>query len=244
MTDPLILADLCVRLLCAVILGGLIGLERQWRLRTAGIRTNALVSVGAALFVILGAVGLPGATADPTRVAAQVVSGIGFLGAGVILRDGFTIRGLTTAATLWCAAAVGSLCGSGMELMATIGAAAILATNTLLRPLSRMINRRMAPDPRSAVADDGSSGARYTLEVTAAEKSGQRLRALVVQALTDTTFVLRSIDVSQRSSHVRIVAGVTVDGIHDTTLLEQAVQRISLDPKVIGSRWWQEEDED
>jgi putative Mg2+ transporter-C (MgtC) family protein len=103
-TDPGVILDLTFRIFVAIALGAAIGLERQWRLRTAGIRTNALVSVGAALFVIVGAVGLGGPNADPTRVAAQVVSGIGFLGAGVILRDGFNIRGLTTAATLLCAA--------------------------------------------------------------------------------------------------------------------------------------------
>jgi putative Mg2+ transporter-C (MgtC) family protein len=101
-TPPDVLLDMLFRVATAIVLGASIGLERQWRLRTAGIRTNALVSVGAALFVIVGAVGLGhDAGADPTRVAAQVVSGIGFLGAGIILRDGLNIRGLTTAATLW-----------------------------------------------------------------------------------------------------------------------------------------------
>nr|WP_051845437.1 MgtC/SapB family protein [Streptomyces sp. NRRL S-813] len=126
-----------------MVLGAAIGLERQWRLRNAGIRTNALVSVGASLFVVMGAVGLgENSGADPTRVAAQVVSGIGFLGAGVILRDGVNIRGLTTAATLWCAAAIGSLAGAGMEVVALIGCGAIIATNTLLRPLVRIVDGR------------------------------------------------------------------------------------------------------
>lgn len=245
MTDPLVLLDLFVRVFCAVALGGAIGLERQWRLRTAGIRTNALVSAGAALFVILGAVALPGEVADPTRVASQVVSGIGFLGAGVILRDGFNIRGLTTAATLWCAAAVGSLSGAGMELMALIGAAIIVATNTLLRPLSRAINRRMAPDPAAPLEDDGISGADYMLEVVTAEKSEQRVRALVVQTLHHPQLTLRSVAVNlARDSRVRVLAAVTTHGPEQVVLLEQAVQRISLDPKVVGSRWWQEEDED
>ena len=103
------LTQFAVNLAAAFALGSLIGAERQWRQRMAGLRTNALVATGAALFVILG---MP--TPDNAmRVAAQVVSGIGFLGAGVIMREGLTVRGLNTAATLWCSAAVGTLSGSG-----------------------------------------------------------------------------------------------------------------------------------
>ncbi|MBE7163086.1 MAG: MgtC/SapB family protein, partial [Williamsia herbipolensis] len=101
--------DTVLRLLCGLGLGTLIGFERQYRARMAGLRTNALVATGATLFVVLSAHGFSGGTADPTRVAAQIVSGIGFLGAGVILRDGLGVRGLNTAATLWCSAAVGAL---------------------------------------------------------------------------------------------------------------------------------------
>lgn len=245
MTDPLVLLDLLVRVLSAIVLGAVIGLERQWRLRTAGIRTNALVSVGAALFVILGAVGLPGQTADPTRVAAQVVSGIGFLGAGVILRDGFNIRGLTTAATLWCAAAVGSLAGAGLEVMAALGAAVIVATNTFLRPIGRMINRRMTPDPIAAMQDDGITGVDYILEVLTTEKSEQRVRALVVQALNHPELTLKSVKVhTSKGSEVRVIAGVAAADSAHVGVLEQAVQRLSLDPKVVGSKWWQEEEDD
>src|SRR6516225_10064767 len=98
-----------ISLATAFVLGAAIGAERQWRQRMAGLRTNALVSVGAALFVLLGTSVSGG---DGLRVAAQVVSGIGFLGAGVIMRDGLNVRGLNTAATLWCSAAVGTLSGA------------------------------------------------------------------------------------------------------------------------------------
>src|SRR5262245_50173167 len=93
-------------------MGVAIGLERQFRQHTAGLRTNALVCVGAALFVSLSRFISP--DTSPTRVAAQVVSGIGFLGGGVILREGFNVRGMNTAATLWCSAAVGTLAGAGL----------------------------------------------------------------------------------------------------------------------------------
>lgn len=244
MTDALVFVDLFVRVLCAALLGGSIGLERQWRLRTAGIRTNALVSAGAALFVILGAVGLPGNGADPTRVAAQVVSGIGFLGAGVILRDGFNIRGLTTAATLWCAAAVGSLAGAGMEVMAAIGAAMIVAINTSLRPVGRLVNRRVARNSVARASGDRAIGADYLLEVVTTEKTEQRIRALVVQTLVHPSLTLKSLDVTPtKDGKVRLLAGIAVNSLTELGLLEQAVQRLGLDPKVAGSRWWQEDED-
>src|ERR1700761_2876399 len=96
----------------ATLLGACIGFERQWRQRMAGLRTNTLVAIGAASFVIFASL-VPG-EGSPTRVAAQVVSGIGFLGAGIIVREGFNITGLNTAATLWCSAAVGVLAGEGL----------------------------------------------------------------------------------------------------------------------------------
>src|SRR5260370_10960883 len=97
----------------ALLLGAVVGLERQWRQRTAGLRTNALVALGAALFELFAVLLAGQHGVDPTRIAAYVVSGIGFLGAGVILRDGVTVRGINTAATIWCSAAVGVLAGAG-----------------------------------------------------------------------------------------------------------------------------------
>ena len=105
-----------VRIALGLVLGAAVGIERQWRARMAGLRTNALVSLGATLFVIMGAYGFQGPDADPTRVAAQIVSGIGFLGAGVIMKQGASVTGLNTAATLWATAAVGALAGGGMYL--------------------------------------------------------------------------------------------------------------------------------
>ena len=100
-----------LNLAVAFCLRALIGFERQWRNRLAGLRTSTLVALGAASFVVFEALVPEGAS--PTRVAAQVVSGIGFLGAGLIFREGMSVRGLNTAATLWCSAAVGVLAGAG-----------------------------------------------------------------------------------------------------------------------------------
>src|ERR1700730_9017369 len=122
--------EFAARLAVGIGCGVGIGLERQWRQRLAGLRTTALVATGACLFVILSVVHSDVTSAD--RIAAQIVSGIGFLGAGVIIRDGLGIRGLNTAATLWCAAAVGALAGAGFFLFAAGGSAAGILGNLLL----------------------------------------------------------------------------------------------------------------
>jgi putative Mg2+ transporter-C (MgtC) family protein len=135
--NPILFA---LRLGAALLLGAAIGLERQWRQRTTGLRTNALVAVGAAMFVTMGGL-ISGDDGSQGRVAAYVVSGIGFIGGGVILKDGFNIRGLNTAATLWCTAAVGTLVALGQIGLAVVGTAAVLASNLLLRPLAQGVSR-------------------------------------------------------------------------------------------------------
>jgi putative Mg2+ transporter-C (MgtC) family protein len=124
----------------ALLMGMAIGFERQFRQRTAGLRTNALVCVGAAMFVSLTR--LMQDTNSPTRVASYIVSGIGFLGGGVILREGFNVRGMNTAATLWCGAAVGTLAGAGFPAEAALSTAVVLLVHVALRPLVRRIEAR------------------------------------------------------------------------------------------------------
>ncbi|MGW2816807.1 MgtC/SapB family protein [Streptomyces sp. NPDC001415] len=145
--------DFALRLAVGVGCGALIGIERQWRARTAGLRTNALVAAGATLFVLYSEA--VGDESSPTRVASYVVSGIGFLGGGVILRDGASVHGLNTAATLWCSAALGVLAASGRLDLALLGTATVLAVHLLLRPAGRLIDRAPAPrhDPGSEAED-------------------------------------------------------------------------------------------
>lgn len=139
------LADTLVSLTSAFVLGGLIGFERQYRQRTAGLRTNVLVAVGAAIFVDIAnrLHGDDGAV----HVIAYVVSGIGFLGAGVIMREEGNVRGLNTAATLWCSGAVGACAGADLIFEALLGTLFVLAANTLLRPLGNLINRQPMDTP-------------------------------------------------------------------------------------------------
>src|SRR5437899_424599 len=134
--QTLSVADFTLRLAVGVGCGALIGLERQWRARLAGLRTNALVAGGATLFVLYAV-----ATEDssPTRVASYVVSGIGFLGGGVILREGFNVRGLNTAATLWCSAAGGVLAAPGHVVFTAIAPGTVTAIPLLGRPLRRLV---------------------------------------------------------------------------------------------------------
>src|SRR5246127_3320586 len=119
--------EIAIRLGTALLIGAVIGFERQWRQRMAGLRTNALVSIGAAGFVVFSTT--VSGDNSPTRVAAQIVSGIGFLGAGVILREGINIRGLNTAATLLCSAMVGTFAGAGQLVASVIAVSFVLPTN-------------------------------------------------------------------------------------------------------------------
>ena len=142
------------RLVIALVCGILIGLERQLRQRSAGLTTNSLVAVGACIFILISETVIANAVAsggpvnnDNLRVLAQIVTGIGFLGAGVILRDGFTIHGLNSAATLWCSAAVGSLCGYGLWLEAVIAVSVILFIYWILKFIEHYLENHQKDNP-------------------------------------------------------------------------------------------------
>jgi putative Mg2+ transporter-C (MgtC) family protein len=153
--------DNLARLTLAAVLGGAIGFERELRDREAGLRTHLLVCLGSALFTIVSAYGfrdfLTGGDqvirADPTRIAAQIVTGIGFLGAGAIIRQGLTVRGLTTAATLWVSAAIGIACGAGYYSGAVIGTVVTLIALWPLRIAAYQVFERLRPEERSIVVD-------------------------------------------------------------------------------------------
>jgi putative Mg2+ transporter-C (MgtC) family protein len=215
-----------VRLGVAVLLGGAIGFERQWHQKTAGLRTNALVALGAAGFVIFSVIVGQG---DPTRVAAQVVTGIGFLGAGVILREGINVHGLNTAATLWCSAMVGTLAGGGFFLPGVAAAGCVMATHLLLRPLGGWLNR-------TTVA--GHLETHYLIEVTCKGAEEAHLRSLLLQALSQAGLGLRRLDSADipETSRVGVSAHAVATARNDTAL-EQVVGRLSLEPYVSAATW-------
>jgi len=211
----------------ALILGALIGLERQWRQRNAGLRTNALVALGSSLFVSLSmAMVVP---IDQSRIAAQVVSGVGFLGAGLLMREGLNIRGLNTAATLWCAAAIGTLSGSGFQLKAVIGAGLVITTHLILRPLGVKLNKQPYTD---------TSELSYILRIVCRSNEEQQIRKVLVQEIIQASLLLQSIESEDISGtdKVAIVAFVMTQGKQDAQL-EKAVGLMSLEPSVTAASW-------
>ena len=186
--------DTLVSLATAFVLGTLIGAERQYRQRTAGLRTNVLVAVGAAAFVDL-AMHLTGAD-GAVRVIAYVVSGIGFLGAGVIMKQGMDVRGLNTAATLWASAAVGSCAGADMVAQAVALTVFVLAGNTLLRPLVNAINR--------IPLDEKASEATYYFKLAVTTEALPDMRDRLVEQLEAAKYPVADVDVVE---HRRRSAG-------------------------------------
>ena len=222
-------ADLAIRICCGAGLGAAIGLERQWRSKMAGLRTNALVSLGSTLFVLMGAFAF--GAGDPTRVAAQVASGIGFLGAGVIIKQGANISGLNTAATLWASAAVGTLAGGGMLGAAVGGTAMVIAANVLLRPVSRALDRHRALGKESGPTE-------YRFEVRCRVDAEPEVRALVVSAISQPYFTVQSISAKDLpdEEEVRITAIVIADE-RDDHLIESALASVITSKPVTAVRW-------
>jgi putative Mg2+ transporter-C (MgtC) family protein len=149
MIDLAVQLDLSLRLLLAAVLGAMIGAEREIHDHPAGIRTHMLVALGSGLFTVLSIHGFgqgPGVPIDPTRIAAQIVSGIGFLGAGAILKDGIVIRGLTTAASLWATAAVGMAAGAGEYVIGTVGAGIVLVSLWPINTLAERLRGSATPE--------------------------------------------------------------------------------------------------
>ena len=198
----------------AVTLGAAIGFERQWRQRLAGLRTNTLVALGAATFVVFESL-FPD-SGNPTHVAAQVVSGIGFLGAGIIFRDRVNVRGLNTAATLWCAAAVGVLAGAGAWTFAALAATLVVGVNLLLRPLVQHISRQ----PTTSVELPGG----YLVTVVCKGEQEAQIRALVLQWLNLGGLHLHRLDSAniEGTDRVEVTAAVTAEARSDGAL-EQIV---------------------
>ena len=159
-----------VLVLCAFGLTALVGLERRLRRKSAGLRTHALVGTGSAVFTLVSAYGfgaLPGidAAPDPSRVAAQIVTGIGFLGAGVIFTNRDVVHGLTTAASIWLSAAIGTACGAGLVLLAVAATGLHLLSAVALTPLSRRLPRMVAPQGLRLRYADGHGVLREVLAV-------------------------------------------------------------------------------
>lgn len=181
-------SDFIMRIVVSFLLGAVIGGERQWRQKSAGLRTNTLVSVGATAYMLLAVYIYGNDGGDPSRIAAQIVTGIGFLGAGVIMKDGFNIQGLNTAATIWCSAAVGSLSGMGLFPEALIVTTAIVSIHLVMRPLGDWMGRIKSYKVRK------SEESFYIIDIVCSEKHELSLRTFLVDYLDHSDqFLLRSI---------------------------------------------------
>jgi putative Mg2+ transporter-C (MgtC) family protein len=202
-------ANTFVALATAFVLGTLIGAERQYRQRNAGLRTNALVALGAAGFVDLGMT--INDKVGAVQVLAYVVSGIGFLGAGVIMKEGLQVRGLNTAATLWCSAAVGTFSGTGHPAEAVMLTVFVLAGNTFLRPLVNLINR--------VPIDDRTAEATYQVSVTVEDDHRDRIRDELVERLEEANHPIRELEVVERSEdEVELVATLAATSVEPAEL--------------------------
>lgn len=213
----------------ATALGSVVGLERQWRQRMAGTRTNALVAAGAAAFVMCGSlVGV-----DPSaqgRIVSYVVSGVGFLGAGVIFKDGANVRGLNTAATLWCSAAIGALAGLGSMNLALVLAATVLFTNLVLRPLAYRLHPVL---PEATPAET-----RYEIRLACRLSVAAHIRSLLLSSISSLPVTLHSIhgeqDDDKDETHLR--AELTTAG-RNNEAVEQVVMRLSMEDDVASLSW-------
>ena len=212
----------------AALFGAVIGMERQARQRMAGVRTNALVALAAASFVTFSQL-FPGEPSQ-TRVAAQIVSGIGFLGAGLIFRDGFRLHGLNTAATLWCSAAVGMMCGAGALYLATMLTALVLTLNLFLRAAVNWLDRTILRGP--------GTDRQVRLRLVCRPDREEDLRALALRMLVQAGFRPVEMDShpAEDGSGMEVVLVLTGTSEPDEAL-ERTVALVAVEPGVSHVDW-------
>ncbi len=219
--------DTAVSFTAAFIFGTMIGAERQYRQRTAGLRTNALVALGAAAFVDLAA-RLAG-SAEALRVIAYVVSGVGFLGAGVIMKEGMNVRGLNTAATLWCSAAVGACAGTDMLAEAALLTLYVLLGNTLLRPLVNLINR--------IPIDEQALEQTYEVRVIASHQAMEEMRELLVEKLDEAKYPVGDVEITDRNAETVEILATLVSTSIDPEEIDAVTNFMEKQPGVFYAGW-------
>jgi putative Mg2+ transporter-C (MgtC) family protein len=221
------LHEIAARLAWALLLGSVVGFERQWHQKMAGLKTNALVALGASGFVCFGTVAAGG---NPSQVSAQIVSGIGFLGAGVIMREGFNAHGLNTAATLWCSAMVGSLCGFGMWQSGGVAACLVLGANIALRPVANRLNQR--------VQSGNEVESYYTIRVQCDAAGAPAVRASLLKAMVQSHVPPRQLtsEDGPAEGQTKITVHVEMTHVVDDAV-EKLLGEIAQSPSVRGTSW-------
>jgi putative Mg2+ transporter-C (MgtC) family protein len=200
-----------LRLGVAAVLGGAIGFERELRERGAGLRTHTVVSVGSALFTLVSAYAFAGARVDPTRIAAQIVSGIGFLGAGAIIRQGLSVRGLTTAATLWLVAAIGMASGAGYYDAAIIATLGAIVTLGPLRIGAYRLTRRFRPEIERLLVEIPAGGSPAPL-IEVVERFGSVISLDVAQE-GDRRSVAMDVQIREGTAPKIVAEVADIDGV-------------------------------
>jgi len=218
--------EIALRLGAAVLAGALIGLERQWNKHTAGVRTHALVALGAALFVLFAP--LAGTPQEAARMAGQVITGIGFLGAGVLMRTGLTVHGLNTAATVWCTAALGVLCAAADYWSVLLGTGAVLLVNLVFRPVSRMLTKFSTRQPPQAF--------HYSIKVSCDPGREAAISSLLTQLVAAGPFVVESLQQEPGTETSSILLTLSAAD-YQSVQLEQITTRVSLEPGVRSVSW-------
>ena len=220
------LLDFTLRIAMSILFGFLIGFERQLTGHPAGIRTNILVSLGSSMFVLFS---LLMRAPDPTRIAAQVVTGVGFLCSGIIFKEGMNVRGLNTAATIWCTAAVGVLTSSGMILYALIATLLLIASTVVFRPIAYKINPLVRFDENEHY---------YKVSITCSEQKEMLIRSIIMNYISSTKLVLTDLESGDVTGNkVEIVAKLICHGKRMDDVVEKLVGKISGEQQVTSVGW-------
>jgi putative Mg2+ transporter-C (MgtC) family protein len=225
--DYALLGIFLFRILAALVLGVAIGIERQLGQHPAGVRTNALVCLGSALFVSLA---LLLKDPDNTRIAAQVVSGIGFICGGAILREGITVRGMNTAATLWCTAAIGCLIGVGSWQLALVGTVAVIVAHFLFRPLAHYIDQY--------TEGKGETDIQCEVKIVCLSAQEEKIRALLLEQIKLTQLRLQglSMQAADPADHVEIKAHLFAT-LHNDEAMNVLVSNLASQEAVDRVNW-------
>lgn len=224
--------EITVKLFMALLLGAVIGIEREWHKRIADIRTNVLVAIGATAFIIFADF-FPNDN-SPTRIASQIVSGIGFLAGGVIIRNGLNVTGLNTAATIWCSAAVGVFCGGGYYLGAVILTLFVIMTNYGLRHFLNTLSPKILPHiPREK---------KYQIEIICKKPAELHMRSTLIKLLQEKKFELKKLDtILLESEFVKFMATVASQDYKENDH-QEVVRLLGLEEGVKSLSWTVAED--
>ena len=213
--------EFLIRIVVCFLLSIAIGIERQYRHKMVGLRTNVLVSLGAFMFnwVTYASVG-----SDNTRIAAQVVSGIGFLGAGIIMRDGNKIKGLNTAATLWCVAAIGVMTSSGLLLEACVGSLMVLVSNIILRFISFTIMNKVKNNQRETCV----------LTINCSKDNEEYIRGVILRFIENNTLNLLSLNKVAKDDSIDLKIAIITSRL---SLVETFVNKLASEISVNAVSW-------